>query len=70
MAASVCDEDHSVPFGQGGRTCECNLGPLCRHHHRVKQAKGWRLTQPEPGVFVWNTPSGRFYTTGPTQYVA
>jgi hypothetical protein len=70
MAASVCDDDHSTPFGQGGRTCECNLGPLCRHHHRVKQDKGWRLTQPEPGVFVWNTPSGRFYITGPTQHIA
>jgi hypothetical protein len=70
MAACVCDDDHSVPFGQGGRTCECNLGPLCRHHHRVKQAQGWRLTQPEPGVFVWNTPSGRFYTTGPTHHIA
>ncbi len=70
MAATACDDDHSVPFGQGGRTCECNLGPLCRHHHRVKQARGWRLTQPEPGVFVWNTPSGRFYTTGPTHHIA
>src|SRR6201996_920276 len=70
MAASVCDDDHTVPFGQGGRTCECNLGPLCRHHHRVKHARGWRLIQPEPGVFAWNTPSGRFYTTGPTQHVA
>jgi hypothetical protein len=70
MAATACDDDHSVPFGQGGRTCECNLGPLCRHHHRVKQARGWRLTQPEPGVFVWNMPSGRFYTTGPAHHVA
>ena len=70
MAASVCDDDHSTPFGQGGRTCECNLGPLCRHHHRVKQAQGWRLTQPEPGVFVWNTPSGRSYITGPTYHIA
>jgi len=24
--------------------------PLCRHHHRVKQADGWRLDQPLPGV--------------------
>jgi hypothetical protein len=69
MAAIVCDDDHTDPFGQGGRTCECNLGPLCRHHHQVKQARGWRLTQPEPGVFVWNTPSGRSYITGPTQYI-
>ncbi|MBV9792824.1 MAG: HNH endonuclease [Actinobacteria bacterium] len=70
MPAAVCDDDHTTPFDQGGRTCECNLGPLCRHHHRVKQAHGWRLEQPEPGVFVWGTPSGRRYITGPAQYIA
>jgi len=69
MAASVCDDDHTVPFDQGGRTCECNLGPLCRHHHRVKHARGWQLEQPEPGVFTWSTPSGRVYTTGTTKHV-
>ncbi len=70
MPAAVCDNDHTVPFGQGGRTCECNLGALCRRHHRVKQARGWRLEQPEPGVFAWTTPSGRSYITGPTEYPA
>jgi hypothetical protein len=70
MPAAVCDDDHTAPFDQGGRTCECNLGPLCRHHHRVKQAHGWRLEQPEPGVFAWKTPSGRTYITGPTEYLA
>ena len=54
-------------FGRG-RTCECNLAPLCRHHHRCKQAEGWWLEQPEPGVLVWHTPAGRTYTTTPTQY--
>ena len=48
----------------------CNLAPLCRHHHRCKQAEGWRLEQPEPGVLVWHTPAGRTYTTTPTQYAA
>ncbi|HEY0717463.1 MAG TPA: HNH endonuclease signature motif containing protein [Streptosporangiaceae bacterium] len=70
MAASVCDDDHTIPFDQGGRTCQCNLGPLCRRHHRVKQARGWRLEQPEPGVFTWTMPSGRVYTTGPTEHIA
>jgi hypothetical protein len=28
--ASKCDHDHTMPFEQGGRTCECNLGPACR----------------------------------------
>ena len=48
--------------------CYDNLAPLCRHHHRCKQAEGWWLEQPEPGVLVWHTPAGRTYTTTPTQY--
>jgi hypothetical protein len=60
-----CDLDHTVPFDQGGRTCECDLAPLCRHHHRCKQAEGWLLDQPEPGVMIWTTPSGRRYLTPP-----
>jgi hypothetical protein len=43
---------------------------LCRHHHRCKQAEGWQLEQPEPGVLVWRTPSGRKYVTAPTEYLA
>jgi hypothetical protein len=58
-----CDLDHTVPFDQGGRTCECNISPLCRHHHRCKQAEGWQLTQPRPGEMTWRTPSGRVYET-------
>ena len=63
-----CDDDHTVPHHKGGRTCECNLHPLCRHHHQVKQAPGWHLAQPQPGVLVWTTPSGRKYTTTPEPY--
>ena len=44
--------------------------PLCRHHHRCKQAQGWSLDQPEPGVLVWHTPAGCSYTTTPTVYPA
>jgi hypothetical protein len=66
--AARCDLDHTVPHHDGGPTCECNLAPLCRRHHRCKQAHGWRLEQPEPGVLIWHTPSGRTYTTTPTQY--
>ncbi len=53
-----------------GCICECVNSPECRHHHRCKQAEGWRLEQPEPGVLVWHTPTGRSYTTTPTQYAA
>jgi hypothetical protein len=66
--AAQCDLDHTVPYDQGGRTCECNLAPLCRHDHRRKQAEGWRLEQPEPGLMYWTTPAGRHYITTPTTY--
>ena len=66
--AKQCDLDHSVPYDRGGRTCWCNLGPLCRRHHRAKQAPGWSLAQPTPGQFTWITPSGRRSRTGPTRY--
>jgi len=68
--AGRCDLDHTIAWQQGGLTCECDLAPLCRHHHRCKQAQGWRLEQPEPGVLVWHTPAGRTYVTGPTKYAA
>jgi hypothetical protein len=58
-----CDLDHTIPYGHGGRTCECNIAPACRRHHKAKQAPGWHLDQPEPGVMTWRTPSGRVYQT-------
>jgi hypothetical protein len=67
-AATSCDIDHVVPYHLGGRTCECGVGPVCRHDHRAKQAPGWTLTQTQPGHMTWTTPSGRTYTTEPTSY--
>jgi len=67
-AAANCDLDHTTPWHRGGVTCECNLAPLCRHHHRVKQALGWWLEQIEPGVLRWRTPAGRTHVTSPTVY--
>jgi hypothetical protein len=63
--AARCDLDHTTPYDQGGRTCECNLAPLCRHHHRCKQSQGWQLGQISPGVMRWTTPAGRRYITAP-----
>jgi hypothetical protein len=57
-----CDDDHTVAYHLGGKTCECNLYPLCRYHHRCKQAPGWHLTQPHPGQLTWTLPNGRTYT--------
>ena len=66
--AARCDLDHTIAYDHGGRSCECNLAPLCRHHHRCKQAQGWRLEQITPGIMRWTTPAGRQYTTTPTSY--
>jgi hypothetical protein len=67
-AARRCDFEHAIPWDQGGRTCSCNGGPRCRHHHHAKQAHGWKLEQNQPGYHTWTTPAGRSYTTGPAEY--
>jgi hypothetical protein len=59
--ARSCDVDHTRDHADGGRTRHDNLGLLCRHHHRLKHEGGFHLTQPEPGKFMWTSPSGRRY---------
>ncbi|HXL94150.1 MAG TPA: HNH endonuclease signature motif containing protein, partial [Streptosporangiaceae bacterium] len=66
--ATACDQDHTREWEDGGITCGCNLAPLCRRHHKIKQAQGWKLEQPEPGILVWTTPAGLTRTTTPTRY--
>jgi hypothetical protein len=65
-----CDLDHTKPYQKGGRTCDCNLGCLCRFHHQLKQHRYWQLVQPVPGTFEWTTPMGRTYATLPDSYPA
>jgi hypothetical protein len=69
-AAQRCDMDHTIPHHLGGATCRCNLAPLCRRHHQAKQAQGWWLDQPEPGILVWTLPHGRRYRVEPDRYPA
>jgi len=68
--AARTDDDHTIPYHQGGKTCECNLHPLCRQHRQAKQAPGWHLSQPEPGILTWTLPSGRSYTVTAEPYPA
>lgn len=53
-----CDVDHRVAYDDGGASCDCNLAPLCRRHHRLKTHRGYRYTLIEPGTFLWSTPHG------------
>ena len=66
--ARESDFEHALPYDQGGRTCACNAGARSRACHRVKQTKGWTVTQPRPGWHQWQTPSGRVYTQEPKRY--
>ena len=63
--ASGCDVDHDLawPFGP---TCSCNLGPLCRRHHRIKQL-GWIKHRRTDGSIRWTSPTGRTWTS-PNQH--
>ncbi len=69
-AARFCDLDHSLAYDKGGITCECNLSPLCRRHHRAKQTFGWHLVQTEPGHMTWQLPHNRSYKTTGEPYPA
>ena len=60
-----CDCDHRIPHATGGPTCECNLAPLCRHHHRLKTHAGWTYTRIEPGVYLWTEPHGQRFLRDP-----
>jgi hypothetical protein len=64
------DLDHTIPYDNGGRTCHCNLGGLCRTHHLLKHHPDWKLRQIAPGTFAWTTPAGRTYTTTPDVHAA
>lgn len=62
--ARVCDHDHVVAFnhadpGAGGASCDCNIAPLCRHHHQLKTHAGWRYTPLENGTWLWADPHGQ-----------
>ncbi len=65
MPARDSDLDHTVEYSKGGRTHPHNLGPLCRYHHRLRHEAGWKLEQPTPGTFVWTSPLGHTYYSGP-----
>ncbi|MBP2477994.1 hypothetical protein JOF53_006866 [Crossiella equi] len=65
--APSTDLDHTIPFENGGPTSPDNLGPLCRHHHRLKQSEAWpwRVEQHPGGHFTWTSPTRRTYETHP-----
>ncbi len=57
--AEACDNDHVIPYSEGGPTASDNIAPLCRRHHRLKTHHGgWGYTVLEPGSYLWSSPHG------------
>jgi len=65
VPARAADIDHSIDHADGGHTNHDNLALLCRHHHRLKHAGGWQVTQPTPGTLIWTSPAGNTYRREP-----
>ncbi len=63
MPATACDLDHRTPFSEGGPTTVTNLGPLCRHDHRIRHQAGWTHRALPDGDHQWTTKLGHTYTT-------
>ncbi|HEY8787737.1 MAG TPA: HNH endonuclease signature motif containing protein [Actinopolymorphaceae bacterium] len=66
ITAVRCDTDHTHPWETGGATCPCNMAPLCRRHHRLKQAQGWHLDiDRDTNTARWTTPHTGHTTSPP-----
>ena len=63
--ATACDADHHIAASQGGATCDCNLHPLCRHHHRLKTFTGWTYIPLPPDDPDQTGPDNRYLWTDP-----
>jgi hypothetical protein len=66
--ARAAELDHTRPYRpdeSGGATSADNLGPLTSRFHNARTHHGWQLNQPEPGRFVWESPTGRRYVVDP-----
>ncbi|MDP3895025.1 HNH endonuclease signature motif containing protein, partial [Nocardioides sp.] len=59
--ARHCDLDHNHPYAHGGRTCSCQLAPLCRRHHRAKTFDRWRYQRINATTFIWTSPHGLMF---------
>jgi hypothetical protein len=61
--ATHTDFDHTQDHQHGGPTTADNGGACCTHDDLLKTKGGWRLRQPQPGQFVWDTPLGQTHRT-------
>lgn len=58
--------DHREEFPEG-ETSTQNLEPLCKRHHRVKHADGFRVLRQGDGSYLWITRRGSRFRTSPSE---
>ena len=66
-ATRACDIDHTRDWVLDGKSAHNNLAHLCRSHHTLKHASGWKAKQSasRPGDLEWSSPLGRRHQTTP-----
>jgi hypothetical protein len=63
MPATSCDLDHTERHADGGPTTDCNLAPLCEHHHTTRHRYEWTYRRLDDGDHLWTSRLGHTYTT-------
>jgi hypothetical protein len=64
---ATMDLDHTILWramdegGPPGQTRTGNLGPFTRRHHRAITHGRWRRRQPQPGQYLFRSPTGTIY---------
>jgi len=56
-----CQIDHTRSAACGGLTTQCNGGPCCQKHNRLKE-RGYTVTRQPDGTFHITTPKGDVLT--------
>jgi hypothetical protein len=64
-----CEDDHTIPYSEGGVTDVRNLANLCRAHHVLKHNSDWDFRHGPGGVMEVISPTGRAYKHRPTPVV-
>ncbi|KQZ06030.1 hypothetical protein ASD19_13085 [Microbacterium sp. Root53] len=64
-----CEDDHTIPYSDGGPTAVGNLANLCRAHHVLKHNSAWDFRHGPGGVIEVISPTGRVVKHKPTPVV-
>lgn len=64
--AVLTELDHNVPAPEGATSTD-NLEPLCRRHHKIKHAKGWKVIRHDDGSYTWITRYGSTFRVLPPE---